>query len=208
MITAHPFRVAMLAAAALVTGALAAGCGGSASSSAVPASTAATGGGSGAGTRSTTTAASFGSGPLAFAGCMRANGVTSFPDPSPGGSGFQVTAGLRSSPAFQSAQVKCRRYMPLPGGAGPSSDSPQQQAQAMAQLRGVAQCMRAHGISDFPDPRASRPANLNPGAYAEITDYMGVFLLFPASINMQSTAWVQAAAACGPLAESFNHPHH
>ena len=68
--------------------------------------------------------------------------------------------------------------------------------------------MRAHGISDFPDPRPTRPAKLSLGEYTEITDYMGLFLLFPASINMQSPAWNQAAAACGSLAESFTHSHH
>jgi hypothetical protein len=81
-------------------------------------------------------------------------------------------------------------------------------AHAMEQLRTVAQCMRAHGISDFPDPRATAPANSTLNEYSEITNYMGVYLLFPASINMQSPAWNQAAAACGSLAESFNHPHH
>ena len=34
-----------------------------------------------------------------------------------------------------------------------------------------------------------------------------MFLLFPATIDMQSPAWVEAAAACDSLAESFNHPH-
>jgi hypothetical protein len=139
---------------------------------------------------------------------MRANGVPSFPDPNPGGGGFEVTGLNRSSPAFQAAHAKCQKYMPLPGAGGSSGDTPQQEAQALRQLRTVAQCMRAHGISDFPDPRVTRPANLNLGQYSEITDYMGVFLLFPASINMQSPAWEQAAAACGPLARSFNHPHH
>ena len=68
--------------------------------------------------------------------------------------------------------------------------------------------MRAHGISDFPDPQITPPPNPSPGQYSEITDYEGVFLLFPATIDLQSPAWEQAAAACGALAESFNHPHH
>ena len=79
---------------------------------------------------------------------------------------------------------------------------------ALAQLRTVAQCMREHGISDFPDPRSTRPSDLSLGRHSEITDYEGVFLLFPATIDMQSPAWEQAAAACGTLAESFDHPHH
>jgi hypothetical protein len=108
-----------------------------------------------------------------------------------------------SSPAFEAAQAKCQKFMPLPGGSGgPPS------AQAMAQLRKVVQCMRQHGISEFPDPRTSRPPNVSLSEYSEITDYKGAFLLFPATISMKSPAWEQAAAACGPLAESFNHPHH
>jgi hypothetical protein len=68
--------------------------------------------------------------------------------------------------------------------------------------------MRRHGISGFPDPTPTRPSNLNPSEYSEITDYEGVFLLFPAAIDMQAPAWQQAAAACGSLAASFGHPHH
>ncbi len=67
--------------------------------------------------------------------------------------------------------------------------------------------MRRHGISNFPNPRTTSPANLSLGGYSNITDYEGVFLLFPATIDMQSAAWEQAAPACGALAESFNHPH-
>jgi hypothetical protein len=187
---------------ALVLAAVAlAGCGGSSSSSTEAARALST-------TTRSTTNTSFGSGPLAFSKCMRANGVPNFPDPNPSGGGFEVTGVTRSSPAFRAAQIRCQRYMALPGAAGSSVDSPQQAAKAMAQLRTVAECMRAHGISDFPDPRPTRPANLSLGEYTEITDYMGLFLLFPASINMQSPAWNQAAAACGSLAESFTHSHH
>jgi hypothetical protein len=140
---------------------------------------------------------------------MRAHGVPNFPDPQPGGGfAFHASAAVISSPAFKEAQAMCGKLMPSPGGFGGGSTSPQQQAQALAQLRQVAQCMRLHGISEFPDPRTTRPPNLTLGAYSEITDYEGVWLLFPATIDMQSPAWKQAAAACGPLAESFNHPHH
>ncbi|MHB1568062.1 MAG: hypothetical protein ACYCXW_13995 [Solirubrobacteraceae bacterium] len=148
-------------------------------------------------------------GALAFAKCMRANGVSEFPDPGPGGGfAFHMSASLISSPAFKAARARCARLMPSPLGPGGQNASPQQVAQALAQLRTVAQCMRAHGVPDFPDPRATRPPDLSPGEYGEITDYEGAWLLFPATINMQSPAWSHAAAACGPLAESFNHPHH
>jgi hypothetical protein len=137
---------------------------------------------------------------------MRADGVTDFPDPQPGG-GFDFHTSA-SSPAFNAAQAKCGNLMPGPGSSGGTSFPPQVRAQALQQLRTVAQCMRQHGISDFPDPRATRPPNLGLGQYSEITDYKGVWILFPATIDMQSPAWEQAAVACGSLAESFNHPHH
>lgn len=148
---------------------------------------------------------------LAFANCMRANGVPNFPDPEPGGGFlFPIPAGFQpGAPAVKTAQAKCQRFMPHPPSApAVGSSSARGRAQALAQLRGVAQCMRRHGISDFPDPQTSRPPNLNLGQYSNITNYEGVFLLFRAVINMRSPAWQQAASACGPIAESFNHPHH
>lgn len=147
---------------------------------------------------------------LAFAKCMRANGVPNFPDPIPGGGFAFNPAGMNpGAPAVRAAQAKCQRFAPHPpGGPSVGSSSGSASSQALAQLRTVASCMRRHGISEFPDPQVSRPPNLNLGAYSNITDYEGVFLLFPATIDMQSPAWEQAAAACGPLAEGFNHPHH
>lgn len=140
---------------------------------------------------------------------MRANGAANFPDPAPGGGFVFGASGINpAAPAVQTAQAKCHQFMPQPPN-GPAADSSgKTEAQALAQLRSVARCMRQHGISDFPDPQTSAPSDPNLGEYSDITNYEGVFLLFPATIDMQSPAWEQAAAACGPLAESFNHPHH
>lgn len=223
----HSRRAPLLAAVAIVSAALLTGCGGSsggqtaltaggatgpALTSASAATTAGSKGPAGESTATPKRAAASTSGPpgpLAFARCMRANGVSDFPDPQPGGGfAFHASASLISSPAFQAAQARCAKLMPGPLGPGGQTASPQQVAQALAQLRKVAQCMRAHGVRDFPDPRATRPTSLSPGEYGQITDYKGAWLLFPATINMQSPAWTRAAAACGPLAESFNHPHH
>ncbi len=211
-------RALVLAATALLSGVLVAGCGGS-SPSPTSASTAADAGartttGSTIATPGGTTSSgwtapsAYRSGPLGFAECMRANGVPNFPDPQPGGGGFSfpTSAGFIGSPASRAAQAKCGKL--LPGGGGPLSPGPPASAQAMAQLRKVAVCMRSHGVPQFPDPRASAPSNVHLGDYSEITNYEGAILLFPATIDMQSPAWEQAAAACGPLAESFNHPHH
>jgi hypothetical protein len=225
---AHPPRARLLVVAALVSGVVVAGCGGSSPSRSVPtvgaasasasssanAGSAASAGASTAACADVTSSGSSGSniGPpsaLVFAKCMRANGVPNFPDPVPGRGFVFNAAGINPpAPAVSAARVKCQKFAPIPPGAGGAGSSPQEQARALAQLRTVAQCMRKHGVGNFPDPRATRPPNLSLGAYSEITDYEGVFLLFPATIDMQSPAWKQAAAACGSLAESFNHPHH
>jgi hypothetical protein len=137
---------------------------------------------------------------------MRANGVTNFPDPQPGG-GFEFqSAGVTSSPAFKTAQAKCGKYMP---GGGPLSPGPPPSAQTMAQLRRIAVCMRAHGVPQFPDPRTSVPPGFkpNPGEYSEITNYMGAILLYPASIDRQSPAYQHATAACGAGFLAGNNAH-
>lgn len=148
---------------------------------------------------------------LGFARCMRANGAPDFPDPIPGG-GFAYHPGPGfnpAAPAVKAAQTKCQRFMiHPPSGPAVGSSAVQSNTQALAQLRGVARCMRQHGIPDFPDPQASPPANISSGEYSNITRYKGAWILFPATINMSSPAWEQAAGACGPLAESFNRPHH
>ena len=69
------------------------------------------------------------------------------------------------------------------------------------QLRGIAVCMRAHGVPQFPDPvRASANAiesHRNATGGAHVADYRGVLLAFPVTIDRLSPAFEQAAAACG-----------
>ena len=85
---------------------------------------------------------------LAFAECMRSHGVPSFPDPN--SQGVIQGSGLNpNSPSFQSASNACRHFMPNGG-----KPTPAQQAKAMAQALKFSQCMRSHGIRDFPDPKS------------------------------------------------------
>ncbi len=127
---------------------------------------------------------------------MRASGVPNFPDPNPGhGALFAVPAGANpAAPAFRAAQAKCQRLL---GSGVLSGSGPRASAQTMAKLVRIAVCMRAHGISEFPDPRASMPANINRAAYQVITDFDGAILLFPATVNMQAPAYREALTACG-----------
>ncbi|MGH9918224.1 MAG: hypothetical protein ACRD6W_05050 [Nitrososphaerales archaeon] len=61
---------------------------------------------------------------LELSKCMRAHGVPNFPDPqfSTGGASIKISAGSGglnpTSPAFQSAQKACSKYMHLPKGKG------------------------------------------------------------------------------------------
>ncbi len=123
---------------------------------------------------------------------MRSHGITDFPDPTSGG-GFEFPAGGDVNPAgpqFQTAQRACQKYQPPGPGSGPPPS-----AQALAKMLKVSQCMRRHGIFDFPDPRSSAP-HLSPGI-GEISDIDGVILVFPSALDRQSTQFTQAAAACG-----------
>ncbi len=203
-----PQRARVLTAAALLIGALVAGCGGSSHSPTAAAVSDATSSAATAATtsaRSTTrsraatssgpSSPSSGSAALAFANCMRANGVPNFPDPSPGGGQlFEIPAGANpAAPAFTAARAKCQKLLPksgAPGSEPPPSD------QTPAKLLTIAVCMRQHGISDFPDPRTSTPASFPPGI-AEITNFDGAVLLFPQTLNTQAPAYRQALAACG-----------
>ena len=104
-------------------------------------------------------------GALAFSKCMRSHGVPNFPDPGSNGRLPKGTAqqfGVSSS-QLQAAQTACQHLYPATGG------SFQQQAQqcyvagdcppaivqqVLIQLRTFAQCMRSHGVPNWPDATA------------------------------------------------------
>ncbi len=201
-------RARSVAFTTLAIGILVASCGGSSPHPATASH--ATGAGlrsatGGATTSSSTAPGAYGSGPLAFARCMRANGVPNFPDPAPGSGLVFNTAGVdRSSPASKAAQAKCQKLLPS-GGPGPTFSE-----QSLVKVRKVAVCMRAHGIAEFPDPKIAATGRLPspPPGISLITDYDGALLEFPATINMQSPAYKQAAAACGTLAQKLGSGAH
>ena len=130
---------------------------------------------------------------LAFSKCMREHGVSNFPDPTASGRGITLSIGGAGvnpgSPAFHAAQQSCHDLLPF---GGPSSGHAS--AQEMTHLRQVSECMRAHGISGFPDPTTSAPPD--PSAYSAVLGQNGAFLAIPNSINPQSPAFEQAASAC------------
>jgi hypothetical protein len=91
-----------------------------------------------------------------FASCMRKNGVSQFPDP-PASGNFTIdeiangSSLNTNSPAFEQALKACKAL--LPAGFTGTKRSTQQQQAALK----FAQCMRANGVSDFPDPASGQP---------------------------------------------------
>ena len=87
---------------------------------------------------------------LKMSQCMRASGVPNFPDPnSSGGIDIGQTSGLDPrSPAFQAATAKCSKLLPG-GGPGSHPIPPAQRRELIAQ----SQCMRTHGVPNYPDPQ-------------------------------------------------------
>ncbi len=91
-----------------------------------------------------------------FAECMRANGVSKFPDPDASGTltldGVVNGSSLDpSSAAFKQAIDACKDLQP-PGFTG-RKRSPQEQEAALK----FAQCIRDNGVPDFPDPTIDGP---------------------------------------------------
>jgi hypothetical protein len=79
----------------------------------------------------------------------------------------------------------------LPGG-GPPTGPPS--AQEKLQMVRLSECMRAHGVADFPDPTTSPPSN--PSGFSVAFGRPGLFIAVPKTINLQSPAFVNAAKVC------------
>lgn len=130
---------------------------------------------------------------LAYSRCMRSHGVAGFPDPKQVGGSIQISGSRSganpSSPAFTAAQRTCNHL--LPGGGRPTQAGGQR---GLARMLRSAQCMRAHGISKFPDPTLSPPSNR--AGYSDIMSNGVAWLAIPGSIDVRSPAFEHAAAAC------------
>jgi hypothetical protein len=86
---------------------------------------------------------------LAWAHCMRSSGVQDLPDPT--GSNVKIPTAQQlgvSSSQLQTAESTCRHLL-ANGGSGPN---PAQLEQEMDSMRTFADCLRSHGIANWPDP--------------------------------------------------------
>jgi hypothetical protein len=85
---------------------------------------------------------------IAYAQCMRENGVPDFPDPDASGRFRGVGHEAQGDPKVQAAQEACREL--APGGEHERLGDPA----FVEQMREFSQCMRENGLPDFPDPDA------------------------------------------------------
>jgi hypothetical protein len=92
---------------------------------------------------------------VAYSQCMRSNGIADFPDPieSSGRVGFSIVTGGNgtgavdvSSPQYQSASTVCEKK------TGWGQVSPAALQQFLVGAVSYAECMRSHGITNYPDP--------------------------------------------------------
>ena len=140
---------------------------------------------------------------VAYAKCMRAHGVTNFPDPVEGGGSNIAGTGIDpNSQTFQSAQAACAKLAP-----GPGAETTQATAQGIKQAVETSDCMRKHGVPGFPDPiaTATPPARASsfdpdkppkPGKYSETGYNNGILIEIPVSIDVNSPAFEAAAKTC------------
>ncbi|MGH2850950.1 MAG: hypothetical protein ACRDLP_10060 [Solirubrobacteraceae bacterium] len=167
-------RLPLIAASAVAAvSLLAAGCGGAGSSgvASVRSST----------TTATTTAQT---GAVAYAHCMRSDGVLNFPDPDSSGefAGIQVKrVGPEVSLARLHAATRACQHL-VPNGIVPLAGLAITAAHQADYLRAAA-CMRSHGFPGFPDPAF----------------HNGVGLTMPSSINQNSPQFQSAAMSCRRL---------
>jgi len=136
----HGRSVGWIVALLVTSSLLLAACGGSSNTPTVA--------GSGAPTKTTSSAKHSGGGALAYAACMRSHGLPNFPDPNSDG-GFDGTGGVSmSSPKYTSANQACQSDL-----GGGHQITPAMQKSIEAHALAFAQCMRSHGVPNYPDPK-------------------------------------------------------
>jgi hypothetical protein len=134
-------RLAALAVVATAA-AISAGCGGSGTSAGTSAASK-----TGTGGKKNATARDKA---VKFAACMRENGYADFPDPK--ASGEFPSFGISVSPAvWTRALLACKELQP------PGSFNPHMSTNELSAARKFAQCIRADGVKDFPDPVQDQP---------------------------------------------------
>ncbi|WP_314140123.1 hypothetical protein [uncultured Plantibacter sp.] len=125
--------------------------------------------GSEPGSKTPSTVQSFEDWQLAFASCMRDEGVD-MPDPGKDGSGAAISLGDADAEAFTAASKTCTDKLGAPpapaGGDVPVSDRFEEQLQ-------MAECFRENGI-DVPDPVKGEAMNIPSDVPEDVLDACGL----------------------------------
>lgn len=93
--------------------------------------------------------------PLKFSQCMRAHGITWFPDPTAGKMSVAIPKGTDMK-KMEAAQEACKQYAPNGGNA------PKPSAEELQRSRDMAKCMRENGVPNFPDPNPDGSIQIDP----------------------------------------------
>jgi hypothetical protein len=151
--------------AVLVVSMLAAGCGGRSSTTAA----------------TSTTAAPSANGALAYARCMRSQGVANFPDPNGAANKLASVSALKAvgDSKARAASTACAH---VNGGSPGTGESAAHGQVHTAAILAFARCMRHRGLARFPDPTTG----------GQLTQEM----IANAGIDLHEPATLHAADAC------------
>jgi hypothetical protein len=122
---------------------------------------------------------------LAYAKCMRSHGIQNYPDPTVQDSGqqqsvgFNVPQAVRNLPGFNAAAKTCEEK------THSGRPSPAMMRAAMANAVKFTDCMRSHGISNFPDPVEKNGSMIGFGSLT--------------GVDQNSAQYKAANSACTPL---------
>ena len=108
---------------------------------------------------STASRAEQGAAMLAVSRCMRSHGYPNFPDPVQGASGDWDWP---PSTDRMQATGECEQLLRQAKAADRRNDRQKVDAATLAKLRRYAQCMREHGLPDWPDPNGAGAFKLPP----------------------------------------------
>jgi hypothetical protein len=122
---------------------------------------------------------------LSYARCMRSHGVPDFPDPD-GNGNFTLPSSPVSTQETAANQV-CNHLLDV----GTQLNAAQQQ-HTLSQLVKYAQCVRAHGVPNFPDPQTTNGGIGVPGGFT--------FDTAGRNLDQKSPQYQDAARACESLA--------
>jgi hypothetical protein len=140
---------------------------------------------------------------LAFAKCMRSNGVSHFPNPDGQGNfnNTQIEALENNNAQADNAIHQCRSVLPNAGTGLTVEQIQQIQQQNLTSAVKAAHCMRAHGITNFPDPAGTTQASG--------VNWQPLISAIQAGLSLDTPSYEAAFMACngklvgGPIPPSF-----